>query len=365
MLAPMLLLILMLILVFFEKIIIGNLSSFAVGRVFIFGFFLALPLSLLVYVSLWFRQMIAEVKAKSQRLIKAVEERRSLIAGQNAMLEEEVSERTFELNRSLEQLKSTQSQLVYAEKMASLGELTAGIAHEIQNPLNFVNNFSEVNREMIEDLKEAVASNDQAEIDAILKDLADNELKVTEHGKRAEGIVKSMLQHSRTSSGQKELTDINALCEEYLRLAYHGLRAKDKSSLKDKTNAEFKTALAEDLPKVEVVPQDIGRVILNMLNNAFHAVKAADRPLVTITTKHERNQCVIIVSDNGPGIPADIRDKIFQPFFTTKPTGEGTGLGLSLSFDIVTKGHGGKLDVETEVGKGTKFIIELPKTNQL
>ena len=264
-----------------------------------------------------------------------------------------------------DQLKSTQAQLIQSEKMASLGELTAGIAHEIQNPLNFVNNFSEVNNELLDDLKEAIAKNDLEEIGAIFKDLKENESKVTSHGKRAEAIVKGMLLHSRGSSGQKELTDINALCDEYLRLSYHGFRAKDKSF-----NADFKLELDESLPKIEVVPQDIGRVLLNLINNAFYVVneKAKQnidgyKPEVILKTSlippSGGGGALISVSDNGPGIPSSIKDKIFQPFFTTKPTGHGTGLGLSLSYDIV-KAHGGEIHIESQENEGTKFIIEIP-----
>ncbi|MCF8403697.1 MAG: hypothetical protein K9H58_07120 [Bacteroidales bacterium] len=260
-------------------------------------------------------------------------------------------------------LKSTQSQLIQSEKMASLGELTAGIAHEIQNPLNFVNNFSEVNRELITELKEEIAKGNLEEIKAITGDLEQNEEKISHHGKRADGIVKSMLQHSRSSSGQKEPVDLNALADEYLRLAFHGLKAKNKSF-----NADFNLEADPDLPKVNVVPQDIGRVLLNLINNAFFAVNERSKkaepgyqPAVTVTTRLTANgQLLIAVKDNGPGIPEEIKDKIFQPFFTTKPTGEGTGLGLSLSYDIVTKGHGGKLNVNYEKGKGTEFIVQLP-----
>ena len=259
-----------------------------------------------------------------------------------------------------DQLKSTQSQLIQTEKMASLGELTAGIAHEIQNPLNFVNNFSEVNKELMEELMEALDKNDSKEVRAIAKDIIDNDDKVIHHGKRAEAIVKSMLMHSRTGSGEKELTDINALADEYLRLAYHGFRAKDKSF-----NADFKTELDEDLPKASVVPQDIGRVLLNLINNAFQAVKDVDKPLVTVATRANshlqggKGGVEIRVKDNGPGIPDSIKDKIFQPFFTTKPTGVGTGLGLSLTYDIV-KAHGGELKVVTKEGEGAEFIILIP-----
>jgi signal transduction histidine kinase len=270
---------------------------------------------------------------------------------------------------TLIELQATQKQLIHSEKMASLGELTAGIAHEIQNPLNFVNNFSDLNKELIQELKEAVASNDPEEVDAILNDLFENEGKVNHHGKRAEEIVKSMLQHSRTGSGEKELTDLNALADEYLRLSYHGLRAKDKSF-----NADFKAELDPNLPKVNVIPQDIGRVILNLINNAFQAVKGLEKPTVTVTTKRiplfkggkgdskhdDFGGIEFTVTDNGPGIPNDIKDKIFQPFFTTKAAGEGTGLGLSMSYDIITKGHGGTIEVDSQEGGGTKFIITIP-----
>ena len=260
-----------------------------------------------------------------------------------------------------ERLQNTQNQLIHSEKMASLGELTAGIAHEIQNPLNFVNNFSDVNKELVDELEQEIEKGDKEEIRAILQDLRDNEEKVTHHGKRAEGIVKSMLQHSRGTEGQKERIDINGLCDEYLRLAYHGFRAKDQSF-----NCDYKLDLDSHIPKIEVVPQDIGRVLLNLINNAFQAIKGEEKPEVICTTRStpplrgDKGGVQITISDNGPGIPKHIRDKIFQPFFTTKATGEGTGLGLSLSYDIVTKGHGGKLSVKTEPGKGSEFIVELP-----
>ena len=266
------------------------------------------------------------------------------------------------LHKTLADLKATQQQLIHAEKMASLGELTAGIAHEIQNPLNFVKNFSEVNRELITELREEIENGDFEEVKAIADDLEQNEVKIIHHGKRADAIVKGMLQHSRSSSGQKEPTNINALADEYLRLAYHGLRAKDKSF-----NADFKTAFDTDIPKIEIIPQDIGRVLLNLINNAFYTVdkKAKQnegdyKPEVLVRTKKLDNKIEISVKDNGNGIPEEIKDKIFQPFFTTKPTGEGTGLGLSMSYDIITKGHRGELRVETIAGEGTEFIILLP-----
>ncbi|MDZ7607148.1 MAG: ATP-binding protein [Cyclobacteriaceae bacterium] len=268
-----------------------------------------------------------------------------------------------EIEKAYNELKTTQSQLIQAEKMASLGELTAGIAHEIQNPLNFVNNFSEVNKELIEEMKEEIAAGNYEEVKALAQNIAENETKIIFHGKRADGIVKSMLQHSRSSSNKKEPTDINALADEYLRLAYHGLRAKDKSF-----NATLKTEFDESIGKVNAVQQDIGRVILNLITNAFFAVtekksqdvNSAYEPTVTVTTRKKGNNVVIKVRDNGNGIPEHIKDKIFQPFFTTKPTGQGTGLGLSISYDIITKGHRGTLDVDTTEGLGTTFIIQLP-----
>ncbi|MGG9962203.1 ATP-binding protein [Ferruginibacter sp. SUN106] len=267
------------------------------------------------------------------------------------------------LEKTLTDLKSTQTQLIQSEKMASLGELTAGIAHEIQNPLNFVNNFSEVNKELLVELKDEIKKGNLDEVTAIADDLISNEEKINHHGKRADAIVKGMLQHSRSSSGVKEPTDINALADEYLRLAYHGLRAKDKSF-----NATLKTNFDETIGNINIIPQDMGRVILNLITNAFYAVQEKSslkdltslyEPAVSVNTKKEGNKVLISVSDNGNGIPSKVLDKIFQPFFTTKPTGQGTGLGLSLSYDIV-KAHGGELKVETKAGEGSTFIIQLP-----
>ncbi len=269
------------------------------------------------------------------------------------------------LEKTLADLKSTQSQLIQSEKMASLGELTAGIAHEIQNPLNFVNNFSEVNTELIKEIQdERRKTQDQRDEkleNEILQDIVLNQQKINHHGKRAADIVKGMLQHSRSSSGVKEPTDINALADEYLRLAYHGLRAKDKSF-----NATMKTDFDETIGNINIIPQDIGRVILNLITNAFYVVNekahqnmAGYEPTVSVSTKKDGNKVLISVKDNGNGIPQKILDKIFQPFFTTKPTGQGTGLGLSLSYDIV-KAHGGELRVETEEGEGSEFVIQLP-----
>jgi len=277
-----------------------------------------------------------------------------------------------QVDSTLTELQATQKQLIQSEKMASLGELTAGIAHEIQNPLNFVNNFSEVNRELIEELKSQKSKLKNEEVDELLDDIAANEEKINHHGKRADAIVKGMLQHSRVSTGQKEPTDINALADEYLRLSYHGLRAKDKSF-----NTEIKTDFDEGIGKINVMPQDIGRVLLNLYNNAFYAVneklKAESekltahrspltdnyKPLVSVQTKKLHDKIEIVVSDNGNGIPQNIIDKIFQPFFTTKPTGQGTGLGLSLAYDII-KAHGGEIKVDTKVGKGSEFVIFMP-----
>ena len=311
----------------------------------------------------------------SEEKLEREQERSAMMEKQKLELEIQVAERTSELKHSLEDLKSTQSQLIQSEKMASLGELTAGIAHEIQNPLNFVNNFSEINKDLIEELK---AKNEELKIENedvkdLLNNIEDNSEKINHHGKRADAIVKSMLQHSRTSSGKKELTDINALADEYLRLSYHGMRAKDKSF-----NCEMRTEFDETLQKINVVPQDIGRVLLNLFNNAFFACNERSHaetlegfqnlqgldayvPTVTLVTRKENDHVTITVRDNGNGIPEKIRDKIFQPFFTTKPTGSGTGLGLSLSYDIITKEHGGTIKVESVKGEGTEFIMSLPE----
>jgi two-component system NtrC family sensor kinase len=270
------------------------------------------------------------------------------------------------LNDTLFELKKTHAQLVQSEKMASLGELTAGIAHEIQNPLNFVNNFSEVSIELIEEVLEERAKSDPERDETLeaelLGDITNNLEKIAHHGKRADAIVKGMLMHSRTSSGVKEPTAINALCDEYLRLSYHGLRAKDKSF-----NATIKTDFDPSIQPINALSQDLGRVVLNLLTNAFYAVNEKKQqnptgyePTVSVTTKSLGDKVEISVSDNGNGIPKKVIDKIFMPFFTTKPTGQGTGLGLSLSYDIITQSHGGELIVETKEGEGTEFIIRLP-----
>jgi signal transduction histidine kinase/ligand-binding sensor domain-containing protein len=287
--------------------------------------------------------------------------RSAALKRENKILEEKVELRTNQLQTSIEKLKATQSQLIQSEKMASLGELTAGIAHEIQNPLNFVNNFSEVNKDLIEELKEEAKSGNNNEVIAIANDISINEEKINYHGKRADAIVKGMLQHSRTSAGVKESTDINVLVDEYLRLAFHGLRAKDKNF-----NAEMKTDFDNTIRKINIIPQDIGRVLLNLYNNAFYAISekkksagAGYEPTISVNTRTADKKVTISVKDNGNGIPQEIVDKIFQPFFTTKPTGQGTGLGLSLSYDIV-KAHGGEIKVVTKEGEYTEFNINLP-----
>lgn len=280
---------------------------------------------------------------------------------------EEINQKSSQLEQSLIELRATQTQLIQKEKMASLGELTAGIAHEIQNPLNFVNNFSEVSAELVDELTDELDKGDTDEAKAIAGDLRQNLQKITQHGGRASAIVRGMLEHSRTETGEKRLTNLNALADEYLKIAYQGLRAKAKDFHTDLT-----MNLGSEVDPIEVVPQDIGRVLLNLYNNAFYAVQQRDKgqgqrgtyqPTVTVSTTQLNGQLQIRVSDNGTGIPDVVKAKIFQPFFTTKPTGEGTGLGLSLSYDIVTKGHGGSLTVESKEGEGTEFLIQLPALN--
>ncbi|MDB5242611.1 MAG: histidine kinase [Spirosoma sp.] len=333
------------------------------------------------------------ISARNQKkAISKQEEERSLVEARKAELEALVAERTAEirsqkevLQEALDELKTTQTQLIQSEKMASLGELTAGIAHEIQNPLNFVNNFSEVSVELIDELsQEQQKPVRDPELEAeLLTDLRQNLQKITHHGHRAASIVRGMLQHSRTSTGQREPVDLNDLCDEYLRLAYHGLRAKDKSF-----NASFSTDLDTNLGLITAVPQDIGRVLLNLITNAFYAVQQRQKaaavptdklagtnsppradtrvgegiyqPNVSVKTRCVDGQAQVTITDNGTGIPEELKARIFQPFFTTKPTGEGTGLGLSLAYDIVTKGHGGTLTVESKEGQGTTFVITLP-----
>lgn len=323
------------------------------------------------------KQVKALEKERQARLQE--EERNRFIELQKEELEKQVAERTLELTQqkeelenALAELQTTQKQLIQSEKMASLGELTAGIAHEIQNPLNFVNNFSEVSVELLEEMKEEMKQGNVDAANGIANDIQQNLEKITHHGRRADGIVKGMLQHSRSSSGVKEPTDINALADEYLRLSYHGLRAKDKNF-----NATMKCDFDAKLRLVDVIPQDIGRVMLNLFTNAFYSVSAKKRalngstdkyePTVSVTTKLTRHGAEngddlvsIYVKDNGLGIPQRVVDKIYQPFFTTKPSGEGTGLGLSLSYDIINKGHKGRMLVDTKEGEYAEFVIELP-----
>ena len=275
---------------------------------------------------------------------------------------EEIEVQKKNVEETLTELKSTQAQLIHSEKLASLGELTAGIAHEIKNPLNFVNNFSEISRELLDEIEEELEKNDKEEVLSIIEDLKQNLEKINQHGRRADSIVKGMLLHSRGSSGEKTLTDINDLLEQYVNLAYHGMRAKDKEF-----NVTIEKDYDETLEKINVVPQDISRAFLNIINNACYAANEKKKmtgddfqPTLKISTKNLNDKIEIRIADNGSGIPNKIKDKIFQPFFTTKPTGEGTGLGLSLSYDIVTKVHGGELEVETKEGEGTEFIIKVP-----
>ncbi len=288
-------------------------------------------------------------------------------------MEKLVLQRTNELNQSLITLKSTQSQLIQSEKLASLGELTAGIAHEIQNPLNFVNNFAEMSVSLANELNEEIKNSplspdggiiikDKEYFEEIISDLTQNQEKINYHGKRASSIVTGMLQHSQASSGKKELTDINKLADESLRLSYHGLRAKNKNSTTNHFNSDFELIIDENLPKINVIPQDIGRVLINLINNAFYAVNVAriSNPCVIVKTEKVDNQIIIKVTDNGTGMSEATKAKIFQPFFTTKPTGQGTGLGLSLAYDIITKGHGGTIECESVEGEGTTFIVKIP-----
>ncbi len=318
---------------------------------------LCIPIAVAIYLGYDFALTNRSLKQKLVENEKLFGEKQLILSTQNETLEKQVEARTAEL-------KATQNQLIQKEKLASMGELTAGIAHEIQNPLNFVNNFSELSVDLVKDLKDEIEKPDidKEYVGELLTDLTSNQEKINHHGKRASNIVKGMLEHSRASTGVKELTDINKLADEYLRLAYHGLRAKDNTF-----NADYELIGDENLPKIEVIPQDIGRVLLNLINNAFYAVNqrkllsndASYTPSVSVTTQHLDNQIIIKVKDNGIGMSEAIKAKVFQPFFTTKPTGSGTGLGLSLAYDIVMKGHGGTLEVESAEGKGTTFTVKL------
>ncbi len=328
-----------------------------------------------LFAIIWLGAMVIitnkQKKVLERERLKAIEKEKEfkITTALKAELEVQVKERTTELTQqkeeliiALNELKATQSLLVQSEKMASLGELTAGIAHEIQNPLNFVNNFAEVSMELVTEMTEELNKGDIGEATVLANDIKQNLEKINHHGKRADSIVKGMLQHSRSSSGHQEPTDINALCDEYLRLAYHGLRAKDKGF-----NATLNTDFDASIGNINIVPQDMGRVILNLITNAFYAVNECKQqtpegyePTVSVGTKKREDNIEISVKDNGDGIPQKVKEKIFQPFFTTKPTGQGTGLGLSLSYDIV-KAHGGALSVVSKEGEGSEFIIRLPK----
>jgi two-component system NtrC family sensor kinase len=299
---------------------------------------------------------------KQQQELRRINERKDELEAMVAARTAEITQQKNELQETVKELQATQAQLIQQEKLASLGELTAGIAHEIQNPLNFVNNFSEVSMELIEEMEEEMAKGDMEEANAIAADIKQNLDKIRHHGKRADGIVKGMLQHSRASSNIKEPANLNTIADEYFRLAYHGLRAKDKSF-----NAELVANLDPNLPPINIVPQDVGRVLLNMFTNAFYAVHQKQKtvggdfkPRVEVSTKVIGKEVEVIVRDNGSGIPDAIKDKIMQPFFTTKPAGEGTGLGLSLSYDIIVKAHKGHINIESKEGEGTAFIITLP-----
>jgi len=351
-----------------------GMGNFQMAYFFVTIAFLLVPLGISVFLASEYARTarslqarIVEVEQLSEKTISQEREKQQILAAQNETLELQVTQRTAELNQSLTNLKSTQTQLIQSEKMASLGELTAGIAHEIQNPLNFVNNFSEVNTELIDEMKEEIAKGNLPEIEAIALDIQANEKKINMHGKRADAIVKGMLQHSQSGTGIKEPTNINTLADECMRLAYHGLRAKDKSFSAVPIAIGMVTHLDKTLPKVNVIQQDMVRVMLNLFNNAFYAVNQKVKtsgedykPEVTVTTLTENGQVVIKVKDNGVGIRDTIKDKIMQPFFTTKPTGEGTGLGLSLTYDMVVKGHGGSIQVNSVEGEGSEFTITLP-----
>ncbi|RYU91865.1 histidine kinase [Mucilaginibacter terrigena] len=307
---------------------------------------------------------------KQQQELRRISERRDELEAMVAARTAEITKQRNELQETVKELQATQAQLIQQEKLASLGELTAGIAHEIQNPLNFVNNFSEVSMELIDEMEAEMAKGDMEEANAIAADIKQNLEKIRHHGQRADGIVKGMLQHSRASSNVKEPTNLNTIADEYFRLAYHGLRAKDKSF-----NAELVANLDPNLPSINIVSQDVGRVLLNMFTNAFYAVHQKQKtiggdfkPRVEVSTRvipappsgGGGAQVEIMVKDNGSGIPDAIKDKIMQPFFTTKPAGEGTGLGLSLSYDIIVKAHKGHININSKEGEGSEFIITLP-----
>lgn len=336
-------------------------------------FYLSLPIGMLLYITQTFREILVNTRKNAKHILALSEEKKEILASQNELLEQQVVARTSELSDSLTQLKIAQNQLIQQGKLASLGELMAGIAHEIQNPLNFVTNFSEVSSELVIELEtERERPDRDVALEAeLLDDLKQNLAKITLHGGRAAGIVRGMLEHSRSSTGERQPTDINALTAEYLRLSYYGLRrsgglSNDENGSMAGLTALFTTDFAPDLPLVSVVPQDMGRVLMNLFNNAFYAVseraKKSDgdyKPLVNVSTQLVDSKLVITVTDNGTGMSDAVKQKIFQPFFTTKPTGQGTGLGLSLSYDIITRGHGGTLTVESRVGEGAEFVVRM------
>ncbi|MBB3836505.1 signal transduction histidine kinase [Runella defluvii] len=341
---------------------VGSVQNWA--NFLMIAFYACTPLTLSMLIARGISTTEKELQLKLKELEELSLEKQRILSQQNDVLEKQVAERTSALTQSLKHLKATQQQLIQSEKLASLGELTAGIAHEIQNPLNFVNNFSEVSVELLDELKSERTKEERDEEleNEILDDIFQNLEKINYHGKRASSIVTGMLQHSRASTGKKEPVNLNTLADEYLRLSYHGLRAKDKSF-----NAKMNTYLDPSLPKVNVIPQDFGRVLLNLINNAFYAVQAKEKlgikdysPTVSVHTQTTEQGIVVKVEDNGTGIPEELKSKIFQPFFTTKPTGQGTGLGLSLAYDIVTKGHGGTIELDSIEGEGTTFTITLP-----
>jgi two-component system, NtrC family, sensor kinase len=336
----------------------GSLTFFYLS---VTSYSLSFPISLLIYVSMRFKEIMNEVQQNATQVVHLSKEKEIQALNQQQILQDEVNKQTSKLRKTLDNLKFTQSQLIQSEKLASLGELTAGIAHEIQNPLNFVNNFSDINKELLDEMTEEIRKGNYDEVKSIAVNIADNEEKISHHGKRADAIVKGMLQHSRTSTGQKESTDLNALAEEYLRLSYQGLRAKDRAF-----NSDIQTDFDATVGSINVIPQDIGRVLLNIYNNAFYAVSEKAKfqirdyePCVRVSTKKTGDKIEIRVMDNGTGIPQMMSEKIFQPFFTTKPSGQGTGLGLSISHDII-RSHGGEIKVESNENKGTEFIIQIP-----
>ena len=356
---------------FFKTILVrfyvaGALWLFCFTILGLFGYDKAFPIGQAGQILIYAAGLAYKVRLNEQARAQAdIISRRNVelasLYDESKRQKEEIEIQKKYADEALVELKAAQVQLIQNEKMASLGELTAGIAHEIKNPLNFVNNFSEVNSELIDEMQQEIDKGKLNDVKAIAINIKDNQQKITYHGKRADDIVKSMLQHSRTSTGIKEPTNINALADEYLRLAYHGLRAKDKLF-----DATTKTDFDESIGNVNIIPQDIGRVILNLITNAFYAVTEKRKqqpenykPTVSVSTRKEKDKIEIKVKDNGNGIPQKVLDKIFQPFFTTKPTGQGTGLGLSLSYDIV-KTHGGELKVHTKEGEGSEFIIQLP-----